>query len=144
MRKYLNPIAAGLLSLLAVASHAASPNLSVTADDLKSLRSTSTLSRDANPASIKPKDPALDSEFSRNFQKALNNEEKARQTAREQQLERNHLPQLEQNKKASNRFGPTDNKKDNMGLYFDSNGPAATSCREDELGKTHCKVRELR
>ncbi len=144
MRKYLNPIAVGLFSLLAVSSHAASPNLSVTTEDLKNLRSASTLPRDANPTPTKSKDPALDSEFSRNFQKALNNEEKARQAAREQQLERNHRPQFEQNQKASNRFGPPDNKKDNRGLYFDSNGPAATSCREDELGKTHCKVRELR
>lgn len=142
MRKYLNAIAIGLLSLLTVASHAASPNLSVTAEDLKNLRSASP--REANPASTKSKDPALDSEFSRNFQKALNNEEKARQAAREQQLERNHLPQFDQNNKASNRFGPPDNKKDNMGIYFDSNGPAATSCKEDELGKTRCKVRELR
>lgn len=144
MRKYLNPIAIGLLSLLAVASHAASPNLSVTAEDLKNLRSASTSPREANPTSTRSKDPALDSEFSRNFQKALNNEEKARQAAREQQLERNHRPQFDQNNKASNRFGPPDNKKDNMGIYFDSNGPAATSCKEDELGKTRCKVRELR
>lgn len=144
MRNYLNPIAIGLLSLLAVASHAASPNLSITTDDLKNLRSASTLPREANPASSGSKDPALDSEFSRNFQKALNNEEKARQAAREQQLERNRLPQFDQNNKASNRFGPPDNKKDNMGIYFDSNGPAATSCKEDELGKTRCKVRELR
>ena len=144
MRKFLNPIAIGLLSFLAIASHAASPNLSITTDDLKNLRSASTFPGAANPISSGSKDPALDSEFSRNFQKALNNEEKARQAAREQQLERNHLPRLEQHNKTSNRFGPPDNKKDNMGIYFDSNGPAATSCREDELGKTRCKVRELR
>jgi len=35
MRKYLNPIAVGLLSFLAVASHAASPDFSVTTEDLK-------------------------------------------------------------------------------------------------------------
>lgn len=144
MSKYLNPIAIGLLSLLAVTSHAASPNLSVTADDLKNLRSTSTLPRETNIAPTKSRDPALDSEFSRNFQKALSNEEKTRQAAREQQLEHNHLSPLKQHNKASNRFGPPDNKNENVGIYFDANGSATTSCRENELGKTRCKVRELR
>ncbi|MCB4324221.1 hypothetical protein KOE80_18620 [Alcaligenes sp. 13f] len=144
MRKYLNPIAVGLLSFLAVASHAASPDFSVTTEDLKKLRSTSVMPREANPSAATPKDPAKDSEFSRNFQKAMNNEEKARQAAREQQLERNRLPQLEQNRNPANRFGPPNNKKENMGIYFDADGTAATSCREDEPGKTRCKVRELK
>ena len=144
MRKYLNPIAVGLLSLLAVASHAASPDFSVTTEDLKKLRSTSVMPREASPSAATPKDPAKDSEFSRNFQKAMNNEEKARQAAREQQLERNRLPQLEQNRNPANRFGPPNNKKENMGIYFDADGTTATSCREDELGKTRCKVREFR
>lgn len=144
MRKYLNPIAVGLLSFLAVASHAASPDFSVTTEDLKKLRSTSVMPREASPSAATPKDPAKDSEFSRNFQKAMNNEEKARQAAREQQLERNRLPQLEQNRNPANRFGPPKNKKENMGIYFDADGTAATSCREDEQGKTRCKVRELR
>ncbi|URW84016.1 hypothetical protein NBV64_06620 [Alcaligenes sp. DN25] len=144
MRKYLNPIAVGLLSFLAVASHAASPDFSVTTEDLKKLRSTSVMPREASPSAATPKDPAKDSEFSRNFQKAMSNEEKARQAAREQQLERNRLPQLEQNRNPANRFGPPNNKKENMGIYFDADGTAATSCREDEQGKTRCKVRELR
>ena len=144
MRKYLNPIAVGLLSLLAVASHAASPNFSVTTEDLKKLRSTSVMPREANPSAATPKDPAKDSEFSRNFQKAMNNEEKARQAAREQQLERNRLPQLEQNRNPANRFGPPNNKKENMGIYFDADGTAGTSGLEEELVKTRCKVRELR
>lgn len=144
MRKYLNPIAVGLLSLLAVASHAASPDFSVTTDDLKKLRSTSAVPLEASPPQVTPRDSAKDSEFSRNFQKAMNNEEKARQAAREQQLERNRLPQIEQTRSPANRFGPPNNKKENMGIYFDADGTAATSCREDELGKTRCKVRELR
>lgn len=144
MRKYLNPIAIGLLSLLAVASHAASTDFSVTTEDLKKLRSTSAMPGQASPSPSTPRVPAQDSEFSRNFQKALNNEEKARQAAREQQLERNRLPQLEQNRNPANRFGPPTNKKENMGIYFDADGTAATTCREDERGKTRCKVRELR
>lgn len=144
MRKYLNPIAVGLLSLLAVASHAASPDFSVTTEDLKKLRSNSVMPRETSPSPTPPRDSAKDSEFSRNFQKAMNNEEKARQAAREQQLERNRLPQIEQTRSPANRFGPPNNKKENMGIYFDADGTAATSCREDELGKTRCKVRELR
>ena len=144
MRTHLHYLAAGLLSLFAAASHAGPPGLSVTSEDLRNLRSTSATSHGQGSSAAQPKNSAQDSEFSRQFQKALGNEEKARQTEREQQVERNRMPHLEQNNRASHRLGPPDNKKENMGIYFDSNGSAATSCREDELGKTRCKVRELR
>lgn len=138
MRKILTPLAVGLLSLLAVASHAAPPGLSATPEDLRNLRSPSSAPRDASTT-------ARDSEFSKQFQKALAGEEKARQAAREQQLERNSMPRLEQRNDPSRRFGPPDTKKDsNMGIYFDEHGSAATSCREDGIGKTKCSVRELR
>lgn len=148
MRRYLNYITVGFLSLIVVVGHAAPPGLSVTPEDLKNLRSTSALSRpdtdEPNTSPTQPRGPSLDSDFSRKFQKALANEEKVHQAAREQQSARNRLLQVERINEAPHRLGQPEIKDKSAGISFGTNGPTVTSCHENEFGITQCEARELR
>lgn len=152
MRIYLNYIAVGLLGLGAVAGHAAPPGLSITPEDLKNLRTTSVLSKpdkdESNTWPTQPRGPTLDSDFGREFRKALVNEEKAHQAALEQQSTRDHLERINGAARRSNeaprRLGQPEIQGGSVGISFGTNGPTVKSCRENEFGKTQCEARELR
>lgn len=155
MRKCLNYIAVGLLGLVTVAGHAASPSLFVTAEDLRNLRSTSVLSKlgteEPNTSPTQPGGPAPDSDFSKKFREALATEEKANQAVREQQSARDRQHQMERINESVRRSGKSPSRLSqpeiqdgNVGISFGTNGSAVTSCRENEFGKIQCGARELR